>query len=165
MVNRQAFMSRLDSHQASADDRPAPEPIGKWSRWIRLAVTAIVLGLVLAGTVLGSDDDFPLGPFHMYSSRTDPNSVSRQLRVRVVLASGAVLDVTNASGAPRRAELEGREAELQSNPAELAKLAPLYTAHLAGSPRRLELVWQNDPLHHGRTAASYDTIICSVPVS
>ncbi len=123
-----------------------------------------ILALVLAGTVWGSDDDFPLGPFHMYSSRTDPNGVSRELRVRIVLDSGATVDVTNASGAPRRAELEGRIAQLTSDPTELAALVPLYTAHVSAPARSLELVWENHRLSHGRSLPPTYTVITSSAV-
>jgi hypothetical protein len=157
-------VSRVESGEVSRDRIDAPR-LSNGGRYIRLAACVLVLIVVLAGTVLGSDDDFPLGPFHMYSTRTDPNSVSRELRVQIVLASGAIVDVTNESGAPRRAELEGREAQLQNDPAELAKLIPLYTAHVSGTPRRLQLVWENHPLHDGKAAAPYDTIIISVPVN
>jgi hypothetical protein len=141
-----------------------PTPLRGRGRWVRVAAAVIVLVVVLAGTVFGSDDDFPVGPFHMYSSRTNPNSISRQLRVQVVLASGQVRDVTNEPGAPRRAELEGRVGQLQRDPAELGKLAPLYTAHVDGPVRQLRLVWENHPLHDGKAAAPYDTLICSVAV-
>ena len=156
-------MSRVESGEAGRGLLDAPR-LSNGGRYVRLAACVVILIAVLAGTVLGSDDDFPLGPFHMYSTRTDPNSDSRELRVQIVLASGVVVDVTNESGAPRRAELEGREAQLQNDPAELAKLVPLYTAHVTGTPRRLQLVWENHPLHDGKAAPPYDTIITSVPV-
>jgi len=70
-----------------------PTPLPGRGRWTRVAAAVIVLVVVLAGTVFGSDDDFPVGPFHMYSSRTNPNSISRQLRVQVVLASGQVAGI------------------------------------------------------------------------
>ncbi len=143
---------------------PTAAALSRRSRLTRLAACAVILVLVLAGSVFGSDDDFPLGPFHMYSTRTNPNAISRELRVQLVLANGAVIDVTNASGAPRRAELEGRIGQLQADPAEVEKLVPLYTDHVSGSPRRLQLVWENHPLHNGKTAAAYDTPILSVAV-
>ncbi|HZE50699.1 MAG TPA: hypothetical protein VE074_14110 [Jatrophihabitantaceae bacterium] len=131
---------------------------------VRLAAVAAVLALVFAGTLYGQDDDFPFGPFRMYSTRDNPNGEVRELRVQLLLASGGVLDVTNASGAPRRAELEGRIGDLTARPGELAKLAPLYAAHAHGQARTLRLIWLVHPLHHGRSARPTTSIICSVPV-
>ncbi|HZC53856.1 MAG TPA: hypothetical protein VE441_15355 [Mycobacterium sp.] len=120
--------------------------------------------LVLAGTVRGGDDDFPFGPFRMYSTRDDPDGVVRELRVQVVTESGQVVDVTNTAGAPRRAELEGRLNDLVAHRAELAKLAPLYAARLRGSARTLRLVWLDHPLHHGRSATATISVVCSTLV-
>jgi len=131
---------------------------------VRLAAVAAVLALVFAGTLYGQDDDFPFGPFRMYSTRDNPNGEVRELRVQLLLTSGGVLDVTNASGAPRRAELEGRIGDLTARPGELAKLAPLYAAHAHGQARTLRLIWLVHPLHHGRSARPTTSIICSVPV-
>jgi hypothetical protein len=125
---------------------------------------AVVLVALAAGSLFGSDDDFPLGPFHMYSTRTSPDSIARELRVQLVTSSGRVIDVTNAPGAPRRAELEGRIGELQHDLAAVHRLAPLYVAHVSQPITEFRLVWENHPLLDGRTAAPYDTVICSVPV-
>ena len=132
---------------------------------LRIAAVMICAGLVLAGTVSGNDDDFPFGPFRMYSTRDNPNGEVRELRVQVLTTSGQVLDVTNTAGAPRRAELEGRIGDLVARPAELAKLAPLYTARLHNMARALRLVWLVHPLHHGRSAATTTSVICSTSVS
>ncbi len=132
---------------------------------VRIAATVICAGLVLAGTVSGNDDDFPAGPFRMYSTRDDPNGEVRELRVQVLTKSGQVLDVTNTAGAPRRAELEGRLGDLVARPAELAKLAPLYTGRLHDVARTLRLVWLVHPLHHGRSANPTISVICSTSVS
>ncbi|HEY3715779.1 MAG TPA: hypothetical protein VGL39_14735 [Jatrophihabitantaceae bacterium] len=131
---------------------------------VRLAAVAACLALVFAGTLYGQDDDFPFGPFRMYSTRDNPNGEVRELRVQLLLASGGVLDVTNASGAPRRAELEGRIGDLTTHPGELAKLALLYAAHGHGQARTLRLIWLVHPLRHGRSARPTTSIICSVPV-
>ncbi|MEP6598818.1 MAG: hypothetical protein ABJB98_05145 [Actinomycetota bacterium] len=125
----------------------------------RVVAVLVGLTLILAGTLWGTDDDFPFGPFRMYSTRGDPDGVVRELRVRVVLSSGRVLDVTDTAGAPRRAELEGRLAELIRSPAALAGLVPLYTKHLPDRARSLELGWLSHPLHGGRSGpASYAVI-------
>ncbi len=146
------------------DEAVGRRELGTGARAARLIGVGAVLVALLAGSFFGSDDDFPLGPFHMYSSRGDPNAVARELRVQVVTASGRTIDVTNESGAPRRAELEGRIGELQHDTAELERIAPLYTAHISEPVRQFRLVWENHPLHNGRTAAPYYTVIVSIAV-
>jgi hypothetical protein len=131
---------------------------------VRLAAVAVCLGLVLAGSLYGQDDDFPFGPFRMYSTRDNPNGQVLELRVQLLLTSGGVQDVTNASGAPRRAELEGRIGDLTSHPAALEKLVPFYVAHATGPVRTMRLVWLVHPLHHGRSARPTVLPICSAPV-
>jgi hypothetical protein len=146
-------------------DEPATTTLSRRGKALRLAAVLIVLVLVIAGTVNGQDDDFPFGPFKMYSTRDNPNGQVSELRVQLLLQSGGVQDVTNASGAPRRAELEGRVADLSAHPAELAKLAPSYVAHASGPVRELRLVWLVHPLHHGRSAPPRTSVICSTPVT
>jgi hypothetical protein len=120
--------------------------------------------LVLAGTVHGSDADFPFGPFRMYSTRHDPNGNAGEIRVRVILVSGRIVDVTDAAGAPRRAEIEGRLSTLLAEPEQLVALAPLYTRHLPEPARMLELVRLTRVLHGGRTVRRTVQVLCSVPV-
>lgn len=146
-------------------DQPSTVTLSRRAVVTRLAAVVVGLVLVFAGTVHGQDDDFPFGPFRMYSTRDDPNGQVRELRVQLLLQSGGVQDVTNASGAPRRAELEGRIADLSAHPAELAKLVPPYVAHATGPVRELRLVWLVHPLHHGRSARPTTSIICSTPVT
>lgn len=147
-------------------DEPAtaPPPMSRRGAVARLAAVLVGLTLVIAGTVNGQDDDFPFGPFRMYSTRDNPNGAVRELRVQLLLTTGAVQDVTNASGAPRRAELEGRVGDLAAHPDEVAKLVPFYVDHASGPVRELRLVWLVHPLHHGRSAPPQTSIICSTPV-
>jgi hypothetical protein len=129
-------------------------------------MAAVVLTLVLAvsGTLWGTDDDFPFGPFRMYSTRGDPDGTVRELRVRVVMPSGTLLDVTNASDAPRRAELEGRIDRLSLDQRALAALIPPFVRGIAPRPVSLQLVWELHPLRAGRSGPSSTLLISSVPV-
>jgi hypothetical protein len=147
----------------ASEIKASPVVLQARPRRFRLTAVAATLTLVLAGSLWGGDTDFPFGPFRMYSTRDDPNGVVSELRVQVVIRSGAVVDVTNASGAPRRAELEGRIAEITSHPSILVKLVPLYTRHVAAAAQ-LRLVWEHHQLEGGRSQPAYDDVICSVPV-
>ena len=53
-------------------------------RVTRLGATALGLVLLLAGTIWGSDDDFPFGPFRMYSTSSPPNAPAPDTRVEGV---------------------------------------------------------------------------------
>ena len=151
--------SRTVEHAAAV----APD-LGRGGRATRMVAVLVVAALLIIGTVHGSDDDFPLGPFHMYSTRGDPNGVARELRVQIITDSGRVVDVTNAPGAPRRAELEGRVDILRTDPTELRRIASPYVAQVGPTAVELRLVWENHPLRDGRQAPAYNTVICSVPV-
>jgi hypothetical protein len=138
-------------------------PIGVRSRAIRMTATAVAAATLLAGTLFGQDSDFPFGPFRMYATRDDPNGVVRILEVQIVDADGSLVDVTNTPGAPRRAELEGRIADLRSHPALVSALVPSY---IGGHPDAVELrlVWQDYRLRDGRAQPPEPEVLVSVPV-
>lgn len=92
-------------------------------RRVRAAVTAMVALLVLAGTLVGQDDDFPFGPFRMYSTRDDPNGRVVSTRVEAVDRTGAVRIVDEGSTGLKRAEVEGQVGRFRADPALLGALA------------------------------------------
>lgn len=140
-------------------------PMAPSARARRAIATIVGLVLLVAGSAWGTDDDFPVGPFRMYSTRGDPDGVVRELRVQIVLASGTVRDVTNAAGAPRRAELEGRLGDLTANSDAFRALVPLYASGLPEPARTLRLVWSVHALHAGRATPSGIVVICQTPVA
>jgi hypothetical protein len=137
--------------------------LGPTGRRVRVFATLLGLVLVVAGTVVGQDRDFPFAPFRMYAVRDDPNGVVRELRVQVITADGTVHDVTNADGAPRRSELEGRVDDLVARPQVLAELAPLYDAGI-DSARTLRLVWRVHALRDGASTGTTEAVIVSVAI-
>jgi hypothetical protein len=132
-------------------------------RWARYLAAALVGGLLLVTTLFGQDSDFPFAPFRMYATRDDPNGVIRILAVEAVAADGSVTDVTNAHGAPRRAELEGRIDALRNDPGLLASLAPPYLA-AASHTATLRVVWRECQLVGGRSQTPRDRILASIAV-
>jgi hypothetical protein len=103
-------------------------------RRARLAVTALALGLLLAGTVVGQDDAFPFGPFRMYSTRDDPAGVVVSTRVEAVDATGRVLVVPDIATGLRRAEIEGQVGRFRADPALLAELSRAHDRLHPGQP-------------------------------
>lgn len=89
----------------------------------RTAATVVAAGMLLAGTLVGQDDDFPFGPFRMYSTRDDPDGVVRSLRVEAVDATGQVVVVPDSATGLRRAEVEGQAERFVRDPALLGQLS------------------------------------------
>lgn len=92
-------------------------------RRVRVAVTLVLAVLTLSGTVVGQDDDFPFGPFRMYSTRDDPNGTVVSTRVEAVDTSGRVLVVDERSTGLKRAEVEGQVRRFRDRPQLLGALS------------------------------------------
>ena len=93
------------------------------ARRLRVAATVVTFGLLTAGTLFGQDDDFPFGPFRMYSTRDDPDGVVRSARVEAVDATGRVLVVPDRATGLRRAEVEGQAGRFAADPELLAEVS------------------------------------------
>ncbi len=108
-------------------------------RRVRAAVTAVVALLVLAGTLVGQDDDFPFGPFRMYSTRDDPNGTVLSTRVEAVDRTGRVRVVDERSTGLKRAEVEGQVGRFREDPALLGALAEAHRRLRPGEPPLVEV--------------------------
>ena len=111
-------------------------------RRVRAAVTVIVALLTLAGTFVGQDDDFPFGPFRMYSTRAAPDQPVVSTRVVAVTAAGAEIRLSGGAVGLRRAEFEGQLDRLVADPALLGLLADSYLSRHPDAP---DLVPVSDP--------------------
>lgn len=144
-------------------------PLAGPSRVARALAAGVGLVLITAGTLLGSDDDFPVGPLRMYSVRDDPNGTVTQAVVLALSADGRAIDVTNARGAPRRAELEGRLSELARRPAVFAALARQFLPPSgrvgAAAVVQIQLVQRDFPLRHGRSGPARDRVVATWSVT
>jgi hypothetical protein len=94
-------------------------------RRVRVGAVIIVLGLLLLGSVRGSDHDFPFGPFRMYATSGRPNGAVRTAALVGVVAGRAFTIHPETIGV-RRAELEGQYPRFQSQPRLLGALARAY---------------------------------------
>ena len=90
---------------------------------LRVTVAAIAVALTLVGTFVGSDDDFPFGPFRMYATSARPTGNVRTAQVYGVLADGTVEPLEASDIGLRRAELEGQLGRFRDDPTLLAALA------------------------------------------
>ncbi|MFC4020744.1 hypothetical protein ACFOW4_22760 [Micromonospora sp. GCM10011542] len=108
-------------------------------RAARLGATAIGLVLLLAGTVWGTDDNFPFGPFRMYSTSNPPDAPAPDTRVEGVDTSGAVLDLDQNATGIRRAEIEGQQDRYAADPTLLAEVADAYAERHPGAAALVEV--------------------------
>jgi len=101
----------------------------------RLVATAIGLILLLAGTVAGSDDDFPFGPFRMFATTDEWSEPISIARAEVTDAAGRTIELTPSNSGVRRAEIEGQLDRFRADPRLLIGLADAYRAHNPGAPQ------------------------------
>jgi hypothetical protein len=104
-------------------------------RTARMVITAIGVAVLLAGTLFGTDDKFPFGPFRMFATTnawSEPISIAR---AEVVDAQGRVTVLTEANSGVRRAEVEGQLDRFRSQPSALSGLADAYRAHNPSAPK------------------------------
>ncbi|MGY1740739.1 MULTISPECIES: hypothetical protein [unclassified Blastococcus] len=132
------------------------------SRWVRLAVTALVFAVVMTGTVWGDDADFPFGPFRMYSTRADPNAPVVSTRVVGLTADGEEVRLSGGAVGLRRAEFEGQLPRMQEHPELLGLLAETYAErHPDAEPLvEVQVVHRRFELVDGQRTGEYtDTVV------
>src|ERR1700753_434164 len=83
------------------------------------AVTFVVFGLLLYGTVAGQDDMFPFGPFRMYATADKLNAPITDTRFEIVDTTGTTVALTEVTSGIRRAEIEGQLGRFQTDPSLL----------------------------------------------
>jgi len=108
-------------------------------RTARLLATVAAGALLLAGTFFGVDDDFPFGPFRMYSTAPGADEPAPDTRVEGVDTTGAILSLTERSTGIRRAEIEGQMAAYEADPSRLRQVADAYAARNPDAPALVEV--------------------------
>ena len=133
-------------------------------RTVRVAAAAAGLALLLAGTLWGQDDDFPFGPFRMYSTAPGPNADAPDTRVEGMDATGRTVMLTEANTGLRRAEIEGQQQAYVDDPSRLRQVARAYADRSPDAPRlttvRIVVHWVG--IEHARpTGTSHDEVIAT----
>jgi hypothetical protein len=97
-------------------------------RTVRLVATGIGLVLLLLGTVIGNDDDFPFGPFRMYSTSSSTTGVITTVSIEVRMADGPWEDfsATPSTIGMNAAEVEGQLSRFEADSDRLAAIARSY---------------------------------------
>jgi hypothetical protein len=98
-------------------------PAGRWLRGI--ALVAVVAALVV-GTFWGDDDNFPFGPFRMFSTTNTLDGHVDSAEVWGVVTSGAEFEIEWSDIGLRRAEIEGQMPRFIEDPDALRYVAEAY---------------------------------------
>lgn len=97
-----------------------------WMR-ARVAVATATFLLLCVGTFWGDDDNFPFGPFRMYSTKQELDGEVRATEVYGLTRSGAWVGIPFDDFGLRRADIEGQLGKLAVPPEEvLASMAVAY---------------------------------------
>ncbi|MFB9321054.1 hypothetical protein [Cryptosporangium minutisporangium] len=133
---------------------PGPGPLG---RRIRIGAALAVLALLVAGTLLGQDDDFPFAPFRMYSTTDRLDAPVRSLRVEAVTVDGERIVLKDSDTGLRRAEFEGQQQRLKNDPALLDAVAVAYHRRHPDRPQlaRIDVVVRFIELRDGRPTGEW----------
>lgn len=93
----------------------------------RLAASLVVVLLLCFGTFWGDDDNFPFGPFRMYSTKQELDGEVRATEVQGLTSDGAWTRIPFDHFGLRRADIEGQLGKLAQPPEEvLAAMAVAY---------------------------------------
>jgi hypothetical protein len=154
------MQGQITSRAGTDDEVPDEPPVRRLSprgRAIRVVVALAGAALLLVGTLVGQDDDFPFGPFRMYATADKLNAPVHDTRLRAVDASGRQLQLTDTQTGFRRAELEGQLPRIQRHPELLGAIATAYHRRQPDAPRlvRIDVVVRLLALRDGRPTGAY----------
>lgn len=130
----------------------APVRLSRGGRAVRATVTGVAGLALLAGTLWGTNDHFPFGPFTMYATARRTDGYVRQTRVEAVDADGRRFTVDDAATGLRRAEIEGQIAGFRDEPHRLASVADAYERRHPDAPTlvRVDIVQRRYDLEDGQ---------------
>ncbi|MGY2002339.1 hypothetical protein [Blastococcus sp. SYSU DS1024] len=139
-----------------AADSPALR-LGPAGRRGRLVATVVVLAMLLAGSLFGDDDEFPFGPFRMYSTRADPDAPVVSTRTVGLTATGEEVRLSGGEVGLRRAEFEGQLDRIREHPELLGMLAEAYAEAHPTAPDLVvvQVVQRRIELTDGRRTGSW----------
>lgn len=109
--------------------------VGRSGRRIRIGFTLALAASVFYGTLWGDDDDFPVGPFRMYSTSRDLSEPVGDTRMYAVNAEGEEFLFTQGLSGVRRAEIEGQMTRFEKDPSLLRHFADAYESRFPSRPR------------------------------
>jgi hypothetical protein len=125
--------------------------VGTLGRRVRVAITLVLAAGVFYGTLWGDDDDFPIGPFRMYSTSRELNEPVADTQMYAVNAAGEEFRFVEGLTGMRRAELEGQLEKFEADPNRLAYLAEAYERRYPDRPEveEIRIVIEWIEIHNG----------------
>lgn len=93
----------------------------------RLAAAIGIALLLLVGTFWGDDDNFPFGPFRMYSTKQELDGEVRVAEIAGLTRDGRWMPLPFSDFGLRRADVEGQLGVLAQPPKEV--LADMFVAY------------------------------------
>ena len=142
----------------------SPAPISKTGIIVRVLVTLGVMAALLVGTLWGDDDNFPFGPFRMYSTTKDPNGSVLSTRMESVDINGKRLVLSGGQVGLRRAEIEGQLSRFRHDPELLGQVARAYHQRNPHAVPivRIEIIVRHYKLRDGKpSGAKVDKVVTS----
>jgi hypothetical protein len=129
-------------------------------------LAALLLGtlLVVRGSVIGNDVEWPFAPMSQFAFRVGQNDAIRATFLQARTADGELktVPITVPNLGLARAEIEGQQPRFVREPSMLADLAASYARLHPGEPALTQL-WLNErvtALHNGRVAGvSVHTVV------
>ena len=117
-------------------------PVTRGGLALRVVVAVLGIGLLLNGSLRGSDDLWPFGPLSQYAFSPPPDATIVITRVEGRLADGRRIDLPLrvSKAGISRAEIEARIPEITADPSLLRSVADGWTARNPGQPP-LEQLW------------------------
>jgi len=97
------------------------------------------VALLLVGTVRGTDDMFPFGPFRMYAGVNGPNEDAPDLRVEATDTDHRTVQLDEKATGIRRAEIEENKDRYVAEPQRLKAIAGAYERRRPGAPTLIEV--------------------------
>jgi hypothetical protein len=106
-------------------------------RWARAVAAIAVIAATLVGTLVGTDDSFPFGPFRMYSTSTNPNRWVVVIRLEARTEDGVWhrAGLNPSSIGVNRAEVEGQINDYRRHPERLRNFVVAHTKLRPDLPR------------------------------
>jgi hypothetical protein len=117
----------------------ARDVLSRPGRAARLVVTVLAVALILAGSVWGSDDWFPFGPFTMYAGVNPPNEPAPDPRLEGTTVSGSIVALGERETGIRRAEFEGQQQLFVDDPSRLREVWEAYLRRNPGAEQLAEV--------------------------
>jgi hypothetical protein len=159
--------------QASVDRAPGDQApvrtLGRTSIAWRLAALLLGTVLIVRGSVIGNDVEWPFAPMSQFAFRVGQNDQIRATFLQARTTDGEVkliaISINNLGLA--RAEIEGQQPRLIREPNLLADLAASYARLHPGQPELAQL-WLNERvtvLRNGRATGEHVQTLVGWPVN